>query len=122
MKWRPGTEFVGLIHVVKPTAMVDEHLARGGSRVTWGMAKTPSASGSHQTASDAQLMRAVVLVEEGGPEVLTLQDVAVPTPGAGEVRVRLARAALNHLDVWIRKGLPSVDKPRIMGAGKICSK
>jgi NADPH:quinone reductase-like Zn-dependent oxidoreductase len=61
-------------------------------------------------------MRAVVLTEEGGPEVLTVQDVPVPTPGPGEVRVRVAHAALNHLDVWIRRGMPSVPKPRVMGA------
>ena len=37
-------------------------------------------------------------------------------PAAGEVLVRLRASALNHLDVWIRKGLPSVPKPRILGA------
>ena len=30
--------------------------------------------------------------------------------------VRLRAASLNHLDVWVRKGLPSVPKPRILGA------
>jgi NADPH:quinone reductase-like Zn-dependent oxidoreductase len=42
----------------------------------------------------------------------------VPDPVAapGEVLVRLHASALNHLDVWIRKGLPSVPKPRILGA------
>ncbi len=61
-------------------------------------------------------MRAVVLREEGGPEVLQVEDVGVPAPGRGEVRVRVSHAALNHLDIWIRKGMPSVPKPRIMGA------
>ena len=61
-------------------------------------------------------MRAVVLVEEGEPEVLTVQEVPVPVPGAGEVLVRVQHAALNHLDVWTRKGMPSVPKPRVMGA------
>ena len=37
-------------------------------------------------------------------------------PLPGEVLVRLHASALNHLDVWIRKGLPSVPKPRILGA------
>jgi threonine dehydrogenase-like Zn-dependent dehydrogenase len=37
-------------------------------------------------------------------------------PAPGEVLVRLRASALNHLDVWIRKGLPSVPKPRILGA------
>ncbi|MBV8479395.1 MAG: zinc-binding dehydrogenase [Actinobacteria bacterium] len=61
-------------------------------------------------------MRAVRIHEDGGPEVLVLEEVPDPTPGPGEVLVRLHASALNHLDVWIRKGLPSVPKPRILGA------
>ena len=61
-------------------------------------------------------MRAVRIHEDGGPEVLVLEDVPDPAPAAGEVLVRLHASALNHLDVWIRKGLPSVPKPRILGA------
>src|SRR5215471_2691688 len=61
-------------------------------------------------------MRAVRIHEDGGPEVLVLEEVPDPAPGAGEVLVRLRASALNHLDVWIRKGLPSVPKPRILGA------
>lgn len=67
-------------------------------------------------AGDAATMRAVVLEREGGPEVLAVRDVPVPEPGAGEVRVAVAFAALNRLDVWIRLGMPSVPKPRVMGA------
>jgi NADPH:quinone reductase-like Zn-dependent oxidoreductase len=37
-------------------------------------------------------------------------------PGTGQVLIELRAASLNHLDVWIRKGLPSVPKPRILGA------
>src|SRR5262249_37414894 len=39
-----------------------------------------------------------------------------PQPAAGEALVRLRAAALNRLDVWIRRGLPSVPKPRTLGA------
>jgi NADPH:quinone reductase-like Zn-dependent oxidoreductase len=53
---------------------------------------------------------------DGGPEVLVLEEVADPEPKPGEVLLRLRASALNHLDVWIRKGLPSVPKPRILGA------
>lgn len=62
------------------------------------------------------LVRAVRIHEDGGPEVLVLEEVPDPRPGPGEVLVRLRASALNHLDVWIRKGLPSVPKPRILGA------
>src|SRR5215831_8960288 len=61
-------------------------------------------------------MRAVRIHEDGGPEVLVLDEVPDPSPDAGEVLVRLRASALNHLDIWIRKGLPSVPKPRILGA------
>ncbi|HZD87741.1 MAG TPA: zinc-binding dehydrogenase [Gaiellaceae bacterium] len=61
-------------------------------------------------------MRAVRIHEDGGPEVLVLEEAPDPEAGPGEVLVRLRASALNHLDVWIRQGLPSVPKPRILGA------
>jgi NADPH:quinone reductase-like Zn-dependent oxidoreductase len=61
-------------------------------------------------------VRAVRIHEDGGPEVLVLEEAPDPVPGQGEVLIRLRASALNHLDVWIRKGLPSVPKPRILGA------
>jgi NADPH:quinone reductase-like Zn-dependent oxidoreductase len=61
-------------------------------------------------------VRAVRIHEDGGPEVLVLEEAPDPELGPGEVLVRLRASALNHLDVWIRKGLPSVPKPRILGA------
>ena len=61
-------------------------------------------------------MKAVRIHEDGGPEVLRYEDVPDPEPRDGDVLVELRAASLNHLDVWIRKGLPSVPKPRILGA------
>ena len=61
-------------------------------------------------------MKAIRIHEDGGPEVLRYEDVPDPEPAAGEVLVALRAASLNHLDVWVRKGLPSVPKPRILGA------
>jgi NADPH:quinone reductase-like Zn-dependent oxidoreductase len=61
-------------------------------------------------------MQAVRIHADGGPDVLVLEHVPDPAPAAGEVLVRIRASALNHLDVWIRKGLPSVPKPRILGA------
>ena len=61
-------------------------------------------------------MKAVRIHADGGPEVLRYEDVPDPSPGPGEVLIRLRAASLNHLDVWVRKGLPSVPKPRILGA------
>lgn len=61
-------------------------------------------------------MKAVRSHEDGGPEVLVYEDVPDPTPGPGEVLIELRAASLNHLDVWVRKGLPSAPKPHIFGA------
>ena len=61
-------------------------------------------------------MKAIRIHEEGGPEVLRYEDVPDPVPAAGEKLVELRAASLNRLDIWIRKGLPSVPKPRILGA------
>jgi len=61
-------------------------------------------------------MKAIRIHEDGGPEVLRYEDAPDPRPGPGEVLVSLRAASLNHLDLWVRKGLPSVPKPRILGA------
>jgi NADPH:quinone reductase-like Zn-dependent oxidoreductase len=61
-------------------------------------------------------MKAIRIHEDGGPEVLRYEDVPDPEPADGEVLVELRAASLNHLDIWIRRGLPSVPKPRILGA------
>jgi len=61
-------------------------------------------------------VKAIRIHEDGGPEVLRYEDAPDPAPAEGEVLVELRAASLNHLDLWIRKGLPSVPKPRILGA------
>jgi NADPH:quinone reductase-like Zn-dependent oxidoreductase len=61
-------------------------------------------------------VKAIRIHEDGGPEVLRYEDAPDPVPGPGEVLVSLRAASLNHLDLWVRKGLPSVPKPRILGA------
>jgi NADPH:quinone reductase-like Zn-dependent oxidoreductase len=62
------------------------------------------------------IVKAIRIHEDGGPEVLRYEDVPDPEPGPGEILVALRAASLNHLDVWVRKGMPSVPKPRILGA------
>ncbi len=51
-------------------------------------------------------MRAAVFHEHGGPEVVRIEEVPAPVPAPDEVRVRVRAAALNHLDLWVRRGLP----------------
>jgi NADPH:quinone reductase-like Zn-dependent oxidoreductase len=53
-------------------------------------------------------MRAALFRSHGGPEVLEIADVPVPTPGPHEVQVKVTATALNHIDVWMRRGLPAL--------------
>ena len=52
------------------------------------------------------LMRAARFHQNGPPSVLTVDQIPIPEPGPGQVRVRVRAAALNHLDLWVRRGLP----------------
>jgi NADPH:quinone reductase-like Zn-dependent oxidoreductase len=61
-------------------------------------------------------LKAIRIHEDGESDVLRYEDVDDPDPGPGEVLVSLRAAGLNHLDIWVRRGLPSVPKPRILGA------
>jgi NADPH:quinone reductase-like Zn-dependent oxidoreductase len=61
-------------------------------------------------------VKAIRIHEDGGPDVLRYEDAPDPVPGTGQVLIDLRAASMNHLDVWIRRGLPSVPKPRILGA------
>jgi NADPH:quinone reductase-like Zn-dependent oxidoreductase len=61
-------------------------------------------------------LKAIRIHEDGGPDVLRYEDAPDPVARPGEVLIRLHAASLNRLDLWVRKGLPSVPKPRILGA------
>jgi NADPH:quinone reductase-like Zn-dependent oxidoreductase len=51
---------------------------------------------------------AIVLRAHGGPEVLARETIDVPEPGPREARVRVRAVALNHLDLWVRRGMPNL--------------
>lgn len=63
-------------------------------------------------------LKAVLIHTHGGPEVLEYTDFPTPEPGPNEVLVRLEVAALNRLDLWVRKGWPGINLtyPHIPGA------
>ena len=56
-------------------------------------------------------MRAIIFEKHGGPEVLKLTEVADPQIKADEVLIEVRACALNHLDVWVRGGLPGIKIP-----------
>jgi NADPH:quinone reductase-like Zn-dependent oxidoreductase len=63
-------------------------------------------------------MKAIAISGHGGPEVLRIVDMPKPKVGAQEVLIRVRACALNHLDLWIRKGLPGrpIPFPHIPGS------
>ena len=61
-------------------------------------------------------MKAVRIHEFGGPEVLRYEDVPDAKPRKDQVLVRVKACALNHLDLWVRMGLPGVTLPHILGS------
>lgn len=64
-------------------------------------------------------MKAVVFYEHGDPSVLRLEDVPTPRPGPGEALVAVKAAAINHLDLWVRRGGPAfakLPKPHVGGS------
>src|SRR5579859_3600796 len=61
-------------------------------------------------------MKAVRIHQFGGPEVLAYEDIPDPQPRKDQVLVRVKACSLNHLDLWVRKGLPGVKLPHILGS------
>ncbi len=61
-------------------------------------------------------MKAVRIHEFGGPDVLRYEDVPDPKLRQDQVLVRVKACAINHLDLWVRKGLPGVKLPHILGS------
>lgn len=61
-------------------------------------------------------MEAIRIHQFGGPEVLQYEDIADPKPRQDQVLVRIHACAMNHLDLWVRKGLPGVKLPHILGS------
>ena len=61
-------------------------------------------------------MKAVRIHQFGGPEVLRYEDVSDPQLRKDQVLVRVRACSVNHLDIWVRKGLPGVKLPHIPGS------
>jgi len=63
-------------------------------------------------------MKAAVIHANGDVNQLTHTDLPAPNPGPGEVLLKVHAAALNHLDIWVRKGRPGVtlNFPHVLGS------
>src|SRR6185369_1863630 len=61
-------------------------------------------------------MKAIRFHEFGGPEVLKYEDIPNPVLRKDQVLVRVKACALNHLDLFVRKGIPGIKLPHINGS------
>ena len=63
-------------------------------------------------------MKAVVFHQHGGPEVLQYEDVPDPSVGPGEVLIEVHATSINHIDVFLRRGMPGikVPMPKVVGS------
>ncbi|MEO2157906.1 MAG: alcohol dehydrogenase catalytic domain-containing protein, partial [bacterium] len=62
-------------------------------------------------------MRAAFFSSHGGPEVMEIGEIDSPIPGPAEVRIEVRAVAMNHLDLWARRGLPfEIPMPHIGGS------
>ena len=62
-------------------------------------------------------MRAAIFSTHGSSEVMEIQDLEAPGPGPQEVRIEVRATAMNHLDLWARRGLPfEIPMPHIGGS------
>ena len=56
-------------------------------------------------------MKAAVIFENGEVDCIKFEEVPSPVPGPGEILLDVHAAALNHLDIWVRRGRPGVELP-----------
>ncbi len=61
-------------------------------------------------------MKAVVFHQHGGLDVLNYEDVPDPAVGPDEVLLRVGATSVNHMDIWVRRGIPGIELPHICGS------
>ena len=105
------------------TGLISLFTCTGRDGRTGGLLGAVTSNRAHKTPAVIRLndhhgskhMRAAVIREHGGPEVLRIEDVPDPIPARGEVLVRLRCAALNYHDVLLRRSGLGMSLPLIMG-------
>src|SRR5437879_13859259 len=63
-------------------------------------------------------MKAALIQQHGSPDVLVYEDVPEPKIKANQILVRVRACSLNHLDLWVRAGIPGITftMPHILGS------
>jgi NADPH:quinone reductase-like Zn-dependent oxidoreductase len=107
-------QFLAFCAIVAPAKRYD--------RIPFSLSDAPD----FRFAGDPRAMKAIVFDHHGGPEVLRYTDMPEPFVRATDVLVRVRACALNHLDLWVRRGIPGmrIPLPHIPGsdiAGEIAA-
>src|ERR1700753_4234553 len=92
----------------------------GRSPTRWRATSSPKAwacpGPSERSPGEQSMMQALWLEKADGPESVAVREVPVPEPKAGEVRVAVKAASLNHRELWIPRGqYPGMALPTILG-------
>jgi len=61
-------------------------------------------------------MKAVRIHEHGGTDVLVWEEITDPVIKPDQVLVQIKAASINHLDIWVRRGIPGISLPMILGS------
>ncbi len=61
-------------------------------------------------------MKAIQILETGGPEVLTLAEIPTPVPGAGQVLIQVAATGVNFIEIYVREGRYKAPLPLVPGS------
>lgn len=70
----------------------------------------------YRTQNSKRWMRAVQIHKFGGPNVLQVEEIPETATRDNEVKVAMKACGINHLDIWVRKGLPGIKLPHIPGS------
>lgn len=102
-------EVVGVVDVVVGVKFVEANLERCGVNVSVSRKVEQQSLSSKRFGTNATLatMQAWQLTETTGIDAYVLNDVPEPEPGPGQVRVAIKISGLNHLDLWVSRGLPA---------------
>src|SRR5690606_37408602 len=91
-------------HDAPPRSLRRERAADPAPHPDQGQGEAPRVARKPHGAGAGRRMRAMGMRAFGGPEVLEMLDAPKPEPGAGQVRVKVAVAGINFMDVYMRGG------------------
>ena len=63
-------------------------------------------------------MKAILLEEHGPPEVLGYKEIESPKCESDKIKIKIKNSSINHLDIWMRSGIPGmhIDLPMVLGS------